>query len=345
MSILRKDRKLNENGKNKRGFSKIKYSLLFLIFEIFFTAVTLTLIVFYGPFINVKKAVVSDFINSGRHQYVARWFLSDAEINQLTNYSNAKNGLTTSNAKADVNEIQVEHINDTGIQLENVGGGKFKGYALIINDPTRVKVAYTKYLGKEGQITSVMAQENDAVAAINGGDFEDEASTGSAKYTGTGGKPIGILISDGKVISDNNGHPDIAIGAFGMTPDGKMHVGKYSVNDLKALNVTDAISCEAMLLIDGSPQVIGQVSGPAPRTAIGQTKDGSIIFLAIDGRSLSSVGASYEEVRNLMQQFGAINAVALDGGSSTTMYYNGDVINNPSDAVGERYVPSIVYAK
>ncbi|SMC24753.1 Exopolysaccharide biosynthesis protein [Clostridium acidisoli DSM 12555] len=345
MSVFRRDGKSTENKTNKRRFSKLKYSGLFLLFEVVFTAVTLTLIVFYGPFTNVKKTVVSMFINSGRHQYVAKWFLSDDEINKLTNYSNAKNGLITSNQKSDVNEIHVEHKNDSGISVETVNSSKFKAYFLVINDPTRVKVAYTKYLGKEGQITSAMAEDNGAVAAINGGDFADEATIGGEKYTGTGGKPIGILISNGKVISDNNGNPDKKIQSFGITPDGKMRVGNYSVNDLKAANVTDAISCESMLLINGVPQVIGQESGFAPRTAIGQTRDGSILFLAIDGRSISSLGASYEEVRNLMQQHGAFNAVALDGGSSTTMYYNGDVINNPSDAVGERYVPSIVYAK
>ena len=124
-----------------------------------------------------------------------------------------------------------------------------------------------------------------------------------------------------------------------------MFVGNYSVNDLLAANANDAISCESVLVVNGKSEAIGQESGLAPRTAIGQMKDGSILFLTIDGRAVGSLGASYEDVRNLMLKYGAWNAVALDGGSSSTMYYNGDIINNPSDAVGERYVPSIVYAK
>lgn len=347
MPIFKNKGKSEQNNTNGKKFSKLKYSGLFLLFEILFTSVSLTLLVFYGPFTNVTKNVVSMFINSGRHQYVARWFLSDSEINNLTNYSVAKNGGTTTSEKTNASEIHVQHLNDTGIDLENVEsvGGKFKGYFLVIHDPTRVKVGYTKNLGKEGQITSVMAQRYNAVAAINGGDFADEATVGSAKYTGTGGIPIGTLISDGKVISSFDGDGDKKIQSFGLTSEGTMLVGNYSANDLKALNVNDAISCEAVLVVNGKPEVIGQESGLAPRTAIGQMKDGSILFLTIDGRSIGSAGASYEDVRNLMLKYGAMNAVALDGGSSSTMYYNGDIINNPSDAVGERYVPSIVYAK
>lgn len=347
MSIFKNNKKSENNNIGVKKISKLKYSGLFVLFQILFTSVSLTLLVFYGPFINVKKNVVSMFINSGRHQYVARWFLSDSEINNLTNYSTAKSGELTTSEKTNTSEIQVQHLNDTGIDLENVASaaGKFKGYFLVIKDPTRVKVGYTKNLGKEGQITSVMAQRYDAVAAINGGDFSDEATAGSAKYTGTGGIPIGNLISNGKIISSFDSDSNKKIQSFGLTSAGKMIVGNYSANDLLAANANDAISCEAILVVNGKPEVIGQESGLAPRTAIGQMQDGSILFLTIDGRSVGSLGASYEDVRNLMLKYGAMNAVALDGGSSSTMYYNGDIINNPSDAVGERYVPSIVYAK
>lgn len=347
MSIFKNKRKSEENKTNGKKLSKLKYSGLFLLFQILFTSVSLTLLVFYGPFTNVTKNVVSMFINSGRHQYVARWFLSDTEINNLTNYSTAKSGKTTTLEKTNASEIHVQHLNDTGIDLENVEavGGKFKGYLLVIKDPTRVKVGYTKNLGKEGQITSVMAQRYDAVAAINGGDFSDEATVGSAKYTGTGGIPIGNLISNGKIISSFDGDNNKKIESFGLTSGGTMIVGNYSANDLLAADANDAISCEAALIVNGKPEVIGQESGLAPRTAIGQMEDGSILFLTIDGRTVGSAGASYEDVRNLMLKYGAMNAVALDGGSSSTMYYNGNIINNPSDAVGERYVPSIVYAK
>lgn len=339
------DSKLEKENKKKHKFSKFKYSLGFILFEVIFTSITLVFIVFYGPFLNIKKTVVGAFMTSGRHQYVAKWFLSDADINKLTNTDLAHQKLSESTEKVNVDEINVEHKNDSDIERYDVDGKKFKGYMLVIHDPTRVKVGYTKNLGKEGQCTSVIAQENNAIAAINGGGFSDESSSGNSKYTGTGGNPIGILMSKGKVISNNSGNLSQKVPTMGIDVDGKLLVGNYSIEDLKSHNVTEAISFGPVLVINGKAQPITEEGGIAPRTAIGQRKDGAILLLVIDGRQLKSAGATYEDVRTAMLQYGAVNAINLDGGSSTTMYYNGDVINNPCDAVGERYVPSVVYVE
>ncbi|WP_010235616.1 phosphodiester glycosidase family protein [Clostridium arbusti] len=331
--------------KNRNRLGKLKYSIAFIVFEIIFTFITLVFIVFYGPFNNVKKTVVGALMTSGRHQYVAKWFLSDVDINKLTNTDVANQKLGQGTEKINVNEINVEHKNDTNIERYDVDGKKFKGYMLVIHDPTRVKVGYTKNLGKEGQCTSVIAEENNAIAAINGGGFSDESSSGNSKYTGTGGKPIGILMSKGKIVSNNSGNLSQKVPTMGIDADGKLLVGNYSINDLKENKVTDAISFGPVLVLNSKPQVIDQEGGIAPRTAVGQRKDGSMLLLVIDGRQLKSAGATYEDVRTAMLQYGAVNAINLDGGSSTTMYYNGDVINNPCDAVGERYVPSVVYVE
>lgn len=73
---------------------------------------------------------------------------------------------------------------------------------LIVHDPTRVKVGYSKKLGVAGELTSKIAKDNNAVAAINGGGFTDRSSEDS-EWTGTGGKPTGILMSEGNVISND----------------------------------------------------------------------------------------------------------------------------------------------
>ena len=85
--------------------------------------------------------------------------------------------------------------------------------------------------------------------------------------------------------------------------------------------------------------------GMAPRTAIAQRSDGAIILLSVDGRELSSLGATLKEVQDELYNFGAYNAANLDGGSSSTMFYNDEVISNPCDSLGERSVPSIIYVK
>ena len=75
-------------------------------------------------------------------------------------------------------------------------------------------------------------------------------------------------------------------------------------------------------------------TGINPRTAIGQRADGAVLMLVIDGRQMHSVGCSFGDVRDVMIDFGAVNACNLDGGSSTVMYYNGEYVNSPSSASG-----------
>lgn len=324
-------------------FYRLKYSILFLIFEIMFTTVTFTMLVFYGPFENVKKNVVGALVTSGKHGYIARWFLSDAEINALTNHQTAINNMQNSTEKINVNAINITNKNNTNIDRYDVTGKKFKGYILVIHDPTRVKVGVAQNIGTEGELTSQIAKDNNAVAAINAGGFSDEATKGNSLYTGTGGKPVGILMSNGKLISDNSGNLNEKVTTMGITEEGKLLVGNYSIQDLENNKVTEAVSFSPILVLNGKAHPIEESGGLAPRTAIGQTKNGDILFLVIDGRQLSSVGATYEDIQNVMLQYGAENAINLDGGSSSTMYYNGEIINNPSDAAGERYVPSAIY--
>ena len=86
--------------------------------------------------------------------------------------------------------------------------------------------------------------------------------------------------------------------------------------------------------------------GVAPRTAIGQRKDGAILFLVIDGRQPGySLGATLLDVQNILYEQGAYIAANLDGGSSTTLYFNGKVVNKPADMLGERMIPTAFVVK
>ena len=85
--------------------------------------------------------------------------------------------------------------------------------------------------------------------------------------------------------------------------------------------------------------------GIAPKTAIGQRQDGAIILLVIDGRDIGSLGATVKEVQEIMYKLGAVNAMNLDGGKSTTMYYDGEIINKPSNSMGERTIATAIIVK
>ena len=319
---------------------KWKVVLAFIVFEIVFTTVTIPFIIYHGPFKNVKKTLVGAAMSTLSHQYLATMFLSDAEIKSILSED------VIDNIQQGVNILKFTNKHDTNIEREDISeGGKFKGYMLIIHDPTRVKVGYSSKLGTEGEMTSQIASNNGAVAAVNGGGFVDK--TGTTNWTGTGGIPTGLLMSGGKVISNDITDLNSKNDVMALTSDGSLLVGKHSLNELKKLGASEAISFGPALIVDGKITIKSGDGGQgiAPRTAIGQRRDGTILLLVIDGRQTKSVGASLKDVQNIMVKYEAYNATNLDGGSSSTMYYDGDIVNNPCDPLGERSVASVVYVK
>ena len=339
------------NKKFKRGKKSLKRRkvrrrnffrlIFFLIFEVIFIGVTFPMLLLHGPFERAKKVYVSSAMETMNHQYLATWFLSDEEIATITNVSPGKSDDQPVES-TDISDVNFSDKDDD-INIYTIDGGfKYKGYYLVIDNPKRIKIGVTSKLEKEGETTSEIAQNNNAVAAINGGAFVDKTSV---VWTGTGAFPDGIVMSEGKTIwnsvTDKDGTP-----LFGITDKGVLIVGKYSENELKKLNIKEALSFKPILIVNGKKTDLSkELPGMASRTAIGQKKDGSIILLVIDGRQLGSLGASFQEVQEIMFKLGAINAINLDGGRSTTMYYNGEVVNNPTNTMGERTIPTAVIVK
>jgi len=312
----------------------------FIIFQFIFALITAPLIVFYGPFGNVRKTVVGAAMTTLSHQWIAKMFLSDEKIQAILD----ENKIET--ITQDDTAIEFVNKHDTSVDVEEISeGSKFHGYMIIIKDPTRVKVGCSSKLGTAGEMTSQIAKANGAVAAINGGGFTDQ--TGTSMWTGTGGIPTGLLMSNGQIISSDLGSEKVKVDVMAITKDGALLVGPHSISEMKKLGVMEAISFGPALIVNGKTTIKSGDGGwgIAPRTAIGQKKDGTILMLVIDGRQTDSLGASLRDVQNIMVEYGAYNATNLDGGSSTTMYYDNEVLNNPCDPLGERSVPSIVYVK
>ena len=94
------------------------------------------------------------------------------------------------------------------------------------------------------------------------------------------------------------------------------------------------------LIINGEIQTQNLQSGVNPRTAIGQREDGAILLLVLDGRAINTLGATMENVVDIMLQYGAVNAGNLDGGSSSVMVYNGEIINHCASVTGPRSIPT-----
>jgi exopolysaccharide biosynthesis protein len=324
------------------------------LFEIFFIAVTSLPFIYYGPFANLRKNLVGTAMSTMTKRYIATFFLSDERITNILASNQTEPTVAEVQSPEDetfnsVNlieqnekDINIPTKQDDTLELFKIEGKKSKGYLLVIKDPTRVRVGYTNKLRVEGQKTSEMAKAHNAVAAINGGSFFDQAADGS--WVGTGGLPGGIIMKDGEIIFSDRKNNDQSGDTIALTYDGKLIIGSNSINDLKKKNVRDAICFSPTLIVNGKRANYDN-QGLNPRTAIAQRKDGAILFLVMDGRQAQSVGASLDEVTNILLQQNAWNAINLDGGSSTTMYYNGEIVNNPCDPYGERSIATSLYVE
>jgi exopolysaccharide biosynthesis protein len=311
---------------------------VFLAFQIIFTAISMPLLVFYGPFDNVKKLTVGTFLTTRRFPFVAKMFLSDAAIEKIIGNSAAVD--PTWDGETIKKLDFVVDPTDKTIEQYTINGGDFNGKALIVHNPKRVVVGYSSQIPKAGETTSTIAKKAGAVAAINGGGFLDQ------NWTGTGGVPTGIVFHDGKLIYDQLKSETQKQDTAGFTKDGMLIVGMHSIEKLREYGVKEAITFGPALIVNGKPTITEGDGGVgfAPRTAIGQRADGAVVLLTIDGRDpLKGIfGATLRDVQDiLLKQLKCVNAVNLDGGSSTTMYLEGKVINRPSDGLGERAVPTV----
>lgn len=221
------------------------------------------------------------------------------------------------------------------IKVEEISGKLWKGKLMYIYDPTTIRVVVPAKPG-EGERISSMAQRTGAVAGINGGGFIDPDGLGN------GFAPIGVIMSGYRVLY-NDVEEDTSQPIVGFTKEGTLLVGKYSVKELWDLKVRDAVSFAAPRLIaNGQGMIVNGDGGwgRAPRTAVAQKEDGTLMFVIIDGRQAYSVGATLKEVQDLLLERGAINAGLLDGGASSELVINGEVVTKPSSRWGERRLPS-----
>ena len=225
---------------------------------------------------------------------------------------------------------------EDGIEVFSVVGGTYQGYMMVVQDPSRVTVGTCrdKFDGSKGLQLKDIAKRYDAVAAINGGGFEDSGGVGN------GGTPVGLVVSEGKL--KHTGRDSNYNITVGFNQDNIMVLAKnMSDDDAKAKGIRDAITFGPALIVNGEPaSVKGESSGLNPRTAIGQRKDGAVLMLVIDGRQASSLGATYSDLITIMLEYGAVNAINMDGGSSSLMYYKGEYLNSGVVLTGSRKMPT-----
>lgn len=309
----------------KRFFSRgwVKFILVMFIF----TAVTSPIVVLFGPFDNLKRTVVGAIMRSRHPQYIT-WLFNQDEINMI---------LGTVGTVRSQDLFKFKAREDTTLKMRRIESTRYVGYVLEIPDPRRVKVATAKNIQEKGETVSNIAKDNDAVAAINAGGFHDPNGTG------TGRLPYGFIMQDGNYVIGKDVGPDEAVDFVGFTKQGNLIAGTYTKTEVADMDAAEGITFGPPLIVDGQKMITDGDGGwgIGPRTAIGQKKDGTVIFLVIDGRQPGySTGATLRDVQDVLYEEGCYIAANLDGGSSTTLYYNGKVVNKPADLLGERMIPT-----
>jgi len=308
---------------------RIKMILAFLAYNLILATLLAPFVLFWGPFESLKIVAVGSVYTS-RHPQFVQAFLSQAEIDRINNLSSSQ-GI---GVREVIGHTKVSSDPSTGITIEDIKGPSFKGKVMLIKDPKRIKLAVTKEIGVAGERVSDLVKDTGAIAGINAGGFYDLSGKGN------GALPDGLTMHDGKIVHNNVGNE--ARNIAGFNDQGKLVIGSMTAKQLEEKNMREVVSFEPNLIVEGNPVVKGVGNGGiAPRTGIGQMADGTVIFVVIDGRQPTwSIGATYRDLMNVFRDYHAVNAVNLDGGSSTELVYNGKIVNKPCDLFVERYIPT-----
>ncbi len=311
-------------------------------FKVFFTLIAAVLIFVVGaiyifekgPSEEIRDLFVVTVQQSSAAKPLARLFLSKDTVAKIMEENTAKDeDLITDGDLVEIDDT----LDMDAIIVEDVHGPTFNGKMMIVNDPSRVYVYdIPNYYADWGMMVSDMVKADDAIAGINGGGFLDINGLGS------GAMPLGIVISKGEW---KNGDQYSSYQVIGFDNDNKLVVGWMTGIEALERGIRDAVEWGPALIINGEPVDVGNGGGLNPRTAIGQRADGAVLLLVVDGRQPSSIGASYYDLIGVMQQYGAVNAANLDGGNSSSLVYNGEVITNTASLNGERELPTAFLVK
>ena len=318
---------------------------------VFFTTLLLIIIALYmlmlviakGPSNSAKSKFVNTMNETSALKFIPKMYFTQEEIAEYV--GSFRDNTTDEVTNADLVTIAPKTVGQPAVdengkiqpetELVDVSGSTFRGKLLKIKDPSRVYVGISGQYGPEyeGKKVLDMVAEYGALAAINAGGFED------LNGVGNGGTPLGMVVSQGEL---RWGMMDTSYDIIGFDSNNILHVGTMTGQQAMDLGIRDAVCFGPVLIVNGKPvneeKDLG--GGFNPRSAIGQTSDGTVLLLVIDGRQANSLGATYDDIIDIMLKNGAVNAANLDGGSSSHMIYEGEIITVCSSLYGPRRMPT-----
>jgi len=209
---------------------------------------------------------------------------------------------------------------------------------ITVSDASALKTALANntYGRNITDTTSDMADENNAVLAINGDYY--------------GARQSGYVIRNGKLYRDTSGNRDALViqknGEFKFVSE-----SETSAEQLLQDGALQVFSFGPVLLNNseisvGENEEVGMAMASNPRTAVGYLGNNHYVFVVSDGRTSESAGLSLYELASFMKEIGVVDGYNLDGGGSSTMVFKGEIINNPTTnghSNQERAVSDIIY--
>lgn len=305
------------------------------------------LFILYGPIPTFRNWWITTAMATGKHKWFAQVIYSDDMIKK-TMMANTTNEIeentdldsitfvTDENSYSSIYEKQIlEHDENDIYKLIRIKENDYSGYLVAIYDSSRISLVTSSNIENGGQTMEAISSENDALIAIN--------ASGFARKNGAL-IPTGTVIQNGEVVSvgGKNTHGG---GLIGFTENNVLMLTTDSAEVAIKKGMYNGMTFGPFLIVNGiSSDVKGNGGfGVANRTAIAQRKDGIVLFLVIDGRGADgSNGITIADMIPLLERYGAYNAANLDGGGSSTLVIDGELINNPRgySYTGERYLPN-----
>ena len=294
-----------------------------------------------GPSPTMTGAVCNSLRETSALRWIPGLFLSEEELDSYLLKSTED--LDTEQVNTSLIHIAEARQSESGpetpyLELVDIAYGTCRGKLLIVREPKSVILGTSGRFGVDPglQLTEMVAKYN-GLAGTNAGGFIDNNGLGN------GGTPTGMVISEGEILY---GEASTRYNVIGLDKDGVLLVGTMTGSEALERGMKYGVSfvthdgIASSLIINGEVQTQNCGPGVNPRTAIGQREDGAILLLVLDGRSSKTLGATLENVVDIMLQYGAVNAGNLDGGSSSVMVYGDEIINNCASVTGPRGIPT-----
>lgn len=288
--------------------------------------------------VSIATSAVSVSTNTGGGETQQQNTANDT----ISNDTSSNEAITTetyseavASAVIDTNSYQDDHLS---IEITTYDENGVVYYVADIQtdlpELLRTALANDTYGKNVTAATSSIASAHDAILAING-DYYGFRDSGYVVRNGVLLRSSVLSSSTEDLIIDKDGNLSIA------------YEGSYDAEEAVENGAVDILSFGPALVIDGEAvdRVTNNSEKNNPRTAIGQIGDGHYVFVVVDGRTSQSTGVTLDALAQICLNLGCETAYNLDGGGSSTLYFNGEVINHPTDGRndGERKVSDIVY--